>query len=213
MSKKFHKDSEWVSKSLNDSGLSKKEYAEKIGVTRATLDNWIKQGGVSYKNYLSIVDKIEEEAPVYEARRVDESLFKKIPLIDIYAYGSYLDRYDDKEWNDSQRYIPAIVSNDGNYKWFEIRGDSMEDNNNIDSMPEGSYFLGRELYKEHWINIRYKQYPFWIIVHKQKGILCKQITKQVDNIITCHSLNPTVKDFKIDLNEVAQLWYRKKRLI
>jgi transcriptional regulator with XRE-family HTH domain len=50
----FHKNSEWLLNTLKDSGLSKKKFAEKLNISRNTLDNWIKRDGVTYEDFVKI---------------------------------------------------------------------------------------------------------------------------------------------------------------
>lgn len=51
---------------------------------------------------------------------------------------------------------------------------------------------------------------YFVIVHKTDGILVKEIIDHNPDTgeITCHSLNPSpeYEDFKINLNDVAQLF-------
>jgi len=67
------------------------------------------------------------------------------------------------------------------------------------------------LKKEYW-KCKLHLPRIFIIVHRESGILCKEIVEHnCDNgIITCHSFNPQNRDFELDLNDIAQLFYLKE---
>ena len=66
----YHKNSEDLLNLLNNSGLGKKKFTEIIGVSRKTLDNWIAQGGVTFENWLNILDKMQ---PYVELNTQDQT--------------------------------------------------------------------------------------------------------------------------------------------
>jgi hypothetical protein len=69
--------------------------------------------------------------------------------------------------------------------------------------------LARELQRHHWKNkLHIHSTNHWIIVHREYGILIKNIIKHdVDNgIITIHSINPDYPDKELCLDDVDQLF-------
>jgi phage repressor protein C with HTH and peptisase S24 domain len=137
--------------------------------------------------------------------------FRLVPVINRYAYASYVDSWDDPGYIESMQTLPTTEMEDGNYLWFEVKGDSMT-SETYPSIEEGDYILGRELYKHHWQQLQLRRIKVWIIVHRTKGILIKEIVKQDKNIITCHSWNRFIEPFPLDLNDINQLFYFKQLL-
>ncbi|NII81684.1 MULTISPECIES: helix-turn-helix transcriptional regulator [unclassified Pedobacter] len=136
-----------------------------------------------------------------------------MPLVNEYAYAGYLSGYADPEYIEelSKHTIIVTKQHRGNYRAFEIVGDSMDDGSK-ESIPDGSIATGREIQRHLWRSPfhthRFKDY---IIVHKTEGILNKRIIKHdvESGFITCHSLNPdkdTYPDFNIQLDDVKQIF-------
>ena len=61
----FYKNSQFILNCLEHSGLRKYEFAKKLNITRATLDNWINQGGISYDIYM-------ENKEVFDSFYIDQ---------------------------------------------------------------------------------------------------------------------------------------------
>lgn len=139
-------------------------------------------------------------------------------LVGVKAQASYVSAYQDAEFIDDLTEVSWILDRvvKGSYRAFEIMNDSMNDGS-LNSVPDGSYVLGRELGKHLWKDgLRYKQYDKWIIVHRDT-VMCKQIIDHniEEGTITLHSFNtsPEYQDFTISLNEVNQLYNIVKRQI
>ena len=78
------------------------------------------------------------------------------------------------------------------------------------SLSNGDIVLARELNREHWREkLHVSDYPNWIVI-LNNTILCKQIINHnlEGGTIICHSLNPSPEysDFKLNLNDVVQLY-------
>ncbi|AOM76008.1 hypothetical protein BFS30_01810 [Pedobacter steynii] len=136
-----------------------------------------------------------------------------VPLVNEYAYAGYLPGYRDPEYLEELPKHTIIVDkhHKGQYRAFEIVGDSMDDNTK-ESISDGSIATGREIQQHLWTSKfhthRFKDY---IIVHKKHGIIAKRITHHdtETGVITCHSLNPDKNrypDFDIHLDDVRQMF-------
>ncbi|WP_124583927.1 helix-turn-helix transcriptional regulator [Pedobacter sp. KBW06] len=136
-----------------------------------------------------------------------------VPLVNEYAYAGYLPGYRDPEYLEELPKHTIIVDkhHKGQYRAFEIVGDSMDDNTK-ESISDGSIATGREIQQHLWTSKfhthRFKDY---IIVHKKHGIIAKRITHHDTDtgVITCHSLNPDkdrYPDFDIHLDDVRQMF-------
>lgn len=102
----------------------------------------------------------------------------------------------------------------GNYMAFIVKGDSMN-GGRIDDTPDGAKVLGRELGRQHWKDGFLPTKYGWIILCK-KNIFHKDIINldKETGEITCHSRNesPEYADFKLNLNDVYQLFKVIKRI-
>lgn len=148
--------------------------------------------------------------------------YMDVELVSKYAYAGYLCGYGDQEYLLALPRIKVPVDHEakGNYKAFEVKGDSMCDNS-IDSYLDGDIILCREVHRHLWLpKLRINTDDF-VIVHRD-GILLKRIIEQNNETgsITIHSLNPdksAYPDEKLLLNDCLQIFNvikivdRKKR--
>lgn len=132
-----------------------------------------------------------------------------MPLVSRLAYASYTESWDDKDFIETMQTIPTFALEDGNYLWFEVKGDSMSSDASP-SIEEGDYILGRELYREHWDHLQLKRTKVWVIHHQEKGLMLKEIIRQSGSEIECRSWNPIVKNFTLDLKDIVQMFYFKE---
>lgn len=120
--------------------------------------------------------------------------------------------YGDPIYIESLPKYPMIVRtvHKGSYFVFDIDGDSMDDGT-LNSIPDKSKVLAREIKLELWRSrFHYNEFPYFIIVHKTDGILCKEIIKHdvEKGVITCHSLNPNkqmYEDFEVSLDDCLMI--------
>jgi hypothetical protein len=195
-------------------GWTQLDLAKKIGVSLKTISNY-ELGGVipaSKKELLrSVLSETESNntTVISDAKPVTNVDFIQVPLIPVRASAGYLYGYGDMEYIESLPTIPIIVDKTykGKYRCFEISGDSMDDGTRS-AICDKDVVLGREVKREHWKNKLHINDWYFIIVHKTEGITVKQITDH--NIstceITCHPLNPLFNDFKLNLNDVLELY-------
>lgn len=205
---------------IKDLGLKKKELAELIGVRATTVSNTINRKALPDHWKILIKESFpdvnftdyevdENEVHVSEASTNEQDM-RLVPVINKFAYASFIEEWDHPEWLQEQQSIATLCPEDGNYLWFEVKGESMsyEGRNSIE---EGDMVLGRELYKKHWSHLQIRRIKLWIIIHRTRGIMLKEITKQDSNgNIECYSWNPIFDDFTINLNDVVQLFYFKE---
>lgn len=144
-----------------------------------------------------------------EAKPLENFEFVMIPHVPVTARAGYLSGFGDDEYIESLPTIPVIVDKqyNGKYRVFDVDGDSMDNGTRL-SLYDKDKVLCREIKKDLW---QYKLHIndwFFVIVHKEEGVIVKQITEHnVDTCeITCHSLNPLFKDFTINLDDVLELY-------
>lgn len=151
-----------------------------------------------------------ENIKKYDVREIDPE-YIEVELISKYAYAGYLTGYGDIEYLEMLPKVKVIVDRmvRGNYKCFEVKGDSMVDGS-FESWLDGDIVLGREVKRDLWLPKLHINKCDFIIVHKD-GILLKRIISQDNNngTITIHSLNPdksAYPDEEIYLNDVMQIF-------
>lgn len=146
---------------------------------------------------------------VSNATRLETTGFMNVPLVHVRAQCGYLNGFGDDGYIESLPSLPVIVDRTyhGKYMLFEAEGDSMDDGSK-DSICDGDIVLAREVKRDLW---RYKLHIkdwYFIIVHRTEGIAIKKIIDHdvEHGIITCHSLNDMFRDYKVCLDEIAELY-------
>lgn len=142
-----------------------------------------------------------------------------VELVPVHAQAGYLTGYADKEYIEElpKHYITVDRYVRGKYRAFEISGDSMDNGNIKEAMPDGTIATGREVKRDLWCSkFHNHQWPNWIFVHVTEGIVAKQIAKQCldTGIITLRSLNPDkdrYPDFDVNINDIIQIYNVVKR--
>lgn len=135
--------------------------------------------------------------------------FMDVPLIHVRAQCGYLSGYGDLDYVDTLPTLPVIVDRTyhGKYRLFEAEGDSMDDNTR-NAICDGDIVLGREVQRHLWTSRLHIDDWYFIIVHRTDGISIKKIIDHdvEHGIITCHPLNDLFKDYRVWLDEVAELY-------
>lgn len=143
------------------------------------------------------------------ARIYTEFKFKYIPFVCTHAKAGYPSDSNEEDYLKSISDIPVFVNReyDGKLKIFEVEGDSMNNGTNR-SYFDKDKILCKEVEKEMWNKDLHINDWLFVIIHKTKGIVFKQIIDH--NIetgdITCHSFNPDFADFELNLQDVSELY-------
>lgn len=144
-----------------------------------------------------------------EAKSLQNINYKWVSMVPISARAGYLQGYGDETFIESLPQLPVLADREykGKYRIFEVSGDSMFDGS-VSSFCDKDKVLCREVRQDLWkYKLHYKDW-FFVIAHKEEGILLKQITNHdvERGIITCHSLNDMYDDLTINLDDVAELY-------
>lgn len=87
MEQKFYRNSDDVRKLLKDNGLTQRKFEEKTGISRATLNHWLKIGGVTKGNWLKVVSLLSQDGSValssHEVVKRYKDLSDRIKLLEI----------------------------------------------------------------------------------------------------------------------------------
>src|SRR5690348_15126328 len=121
-----------------------------------------------------------------------------IQFVPVKAAAGYLAGYADPEFVDELNTFTLPMLAPGNYRAFEIVGDSML------PIPSGSVIVGEKI--EHVDDV--KSNNTYIVVSKGEGIVYKRIMKnnRAKNKLTLISDNPQYSPYTVNADEVLEIW-------
>lgn len=163
------------------------------------------QGQMSHKIYeLKELKEMSEFPPSEAFLKIYHSKMK-VRLVETKAQAGWCDGYYNEEYLKDMPFvmIDGDQQQNGSYLAFEVYGDSMEPD-----YMEGDIVICREVQRHLWqYKLHYKDWDF-VIAHATQGVMLKEITQHdvEKGIITCHSINPEHRDFKLKLAEVRFLY-------
>ena len=184
-------------------GYTQNGFADAMGVSPRTLWAWehgtqvpkskirimldmLKQAGYdvqAYERQLSIANDVEEPA-----NNVG------IPLLPVNAIGGYVNDDDVSIMEYECERIMSPIR--GAELAVRVSGDSM-----YPRYPNGSMVFIRK----HDPNI-FIEWGSYYVVNTTNGTIIKRITDGDDNTITCSSVNPNFKDFKVARSEIRAMY-------
>jgi len=84
-------------------------------------------------------------------------------------------------------------------RMFPVSGDSMQ------PIPDGSHVIAQ--YVDDWTVVK-NDTPCVVVLKNEDDILFKLVdnTMKLDGTLRLHSLNPSYKPFKVNANEVSEIW-------
>jgi len=121
-----------------------------------------------------------------------------IQFVPVKAAAGYLAGYADPEFIDELNTFTLPMLAPGNYRAFEIIGDSML------PTPSGSVIVGERVESVEEV----KSNNTYIVVSKNEGIVYKRVMKnnRLKNKITLISDNPDYTPYNVNEEEVLELW-------
>ena len=121
-----------------------------------------------------------------------------IHFVPVKAAAGYLTSYADSEFIDELNTFTLPMLTGGDYRAFEIIGDSML------PTPSGSIIVGEKV--ESLEDTKNGQ--AYIVVSKNEGIVYKRIQKnnKSKNKITLESDNPNYQPYQINAEDIVELW-------
>jgi transcriptional regulator with XRE-family HTH domain/uncharacterized ubiquitin-like protein YukD len=121
-----------------------------------------------------------------------------IPFVPVKAAAGYLNGYADPDYIDELNTFTLPMLSGGNYRAFEIMGDSML------PTPSGSIIVGEKVESLEDI----KSNHTYIVVSKSDGIVYKRIEKnnRAKNKLTLLSDNPAYPAYHIAEEDILELW-------
>jgi len=138
----------------------------------------------------------------YLARRRQQKMMSAdrnvIHFVPVKAAAGYLASYADSEFIDELNTFTLPMLSGGNYRAFEIIGDSML------PTPSGSIIVGEKI--EDTADIKSSQ--AYIVVSRNEGIVYKRVEKnnRSKNKLTLVSDNPQYQPYQVNAEDVVELW-------
>lgn len=124
---------------------------------------------------------------------------KKIILVPVKAQAGYLAGYGDQEWIEQLETYSIPGCTNGNYRMFEIEGESM-----FPTFSPGDFVVGRS---ENDCN-SIKEGTIYIIVSRTEGIIIKRVlnAKKTPGKLLLGSDNTSFKPLELECTAVAEMW-------
>jgi phage repressor protein C with HTH and peptisase S24 domain len=121
-----------------------------------------------------------------------------IHFVPVKAAAGYLAGYADSEFIDELNTFTLPMLSGGNYRAFEIIGDSML------PTPSGSIIVGEKVDSMDDV----KNNTAYIVISRNEGIVYKRIVKnnKLKNKLSLVSDNPSFQPYQVNTEDVIELW-------
>lgn len=195
-------------------GWTQEEFANKLRIKRSLLGAYEEERAEPRIDVLEVVCDIfkltlddilrkdlSDNKGNYLAKRRAMKLAQgrpDIPFVPIKAAAGYLAGFEDPEFIDELNTFTLPMLSGGNYRAFEIVGDSML------PTPSGSVIVGEKL--ENLDDV--KNNVACIVVSRNEGIVYKRVQKngRQKNKLTLVSDNPVFHPYTVNAEEVLEMW-------
>ena len=196
-------------------GWTQEEFAVKLGIKRSLIGAYEEERADPRLEVLEIVGdtfKLSlDELLLKDLSNTGESFLAKrrqqkmmsadrnvIHFVPVKAAAGYLAGYADSEFIDELNTFTLPMLAGGNYRAFEIIGDSMM------PTPSGSIIVGEKIDNSEDV----KTDQAYIVVSRNEGIVYKRIVKnnRSKNKLTLVSDNPQYQPYQVNAEDVVELW-------
>ncbi len=197
-------------------GWTQEEFANKLGIKRSLVGAYEEERAEPRIDVLEIVgdifkvtldelllrDLTETKGSNYLAKRRQLKMMSAdrniIHFVPVKAAAGYLAGYADSEFIDELNTFTLPMLSGGNYRAFEIIGDSMM------PTPSGSIIVGEKI--ENIENL--KSNNAYIVVSNSEGIVYKRVIKSNKNKskLTLVSDNPAYQPYQVNTADVLEMW-------
>lgn len=195
-------------------GWTQEEFAKKIRIKRSLLGAYEEERAEPRMDVLEIVadmfkltldellrKDLSESKGNYIAKRRAQKLANgrgDIPFVPVKAAAGYLAGYADPEFVDELNTFTLPMLAGGDYRAFEIVGDSMM------PTPSGSVIVGEKVDSLDEV----KSNNTYIVVSRTDGIVYKRMLKnnRVKNKYTLVSDNPTYQPYTVNAEDILEVW-------
>jgi transcriptional regulator with XRE-family HTH domain len=195
-------------------GWTQEEFAQKLRIKRSLLGAYEEERAEPRIDILEAVadmfkltlddllrrDLTENKGGYLAKRRAQKMANGRsdIPFVPVKAAAGYLTGYADPEFIDELNTFTLPMLGGGDYRAFEIIGDSMM------PTPTGSVIVGERVQDMEEI----KSNQTYILVSKTDGIVYKRLLKnnRQKNKLTLVSDNPAYQPYTINTEDVLEVW-------
>ncbi len=196
-------------------GLTQEEFAIKLNIKRSLLGAYEEERAEPRIDVLELVSDtfkisldellrkdLSEVKGSYLVKRRQQKLMSEnnlIQFVPVKAAAGYLAGYADQEFIDELNTFTLPMLGAGQYRAFEIIGDSMM------PTPSGSIIVGEKI-ENNADSLKNNQ--AYIVVSRSEGIVYKRIVKnnRAKNKLTMVSDNPNYQPYQINAEDVIELW-------
>ncbi len=196
-------------------GWTQEEFANKLGIKRSLIGAYEEERADPRIDILEIVSEIfkltldelllkdlSNTGSSYLAKRRQQKMMSAdrniIHFVPVKAAAGYLAGYADTEFIDELNTFTLPMMSGGNYRAFEIIGDSMM------PTPSGSIIVAEKVDSMEDV----KNNMAYIVVSRNEGIVYKRIVKnnKAKNKLTLVSDNPQYQPYQVNADDVVELW-------
>ncbi len=196
-------------------GWTQEEFAAKLGIKRSLIGAYEEERADPRLEVLEIVGDIfkfslddlllkdlSSTSGNFLAKRRQQKMMisdrNLIHFVPVKAAAGYLAGYADSEFIDELNTFTLPMLSGGNYRAFEIIGDSML------PTPSGSIIVGEKIDNAEDV----KNDQAYIVISRHEGIVYKRVVKnnRVKNKLTLVSDNPQYQPYQVNAEDVVELW-------
>lgn len=195
-------------------GWTQEEFANKLRIKRSLLGAYEEERAEPRIEVLEVVcdmfkltlddilrKDLTDNKDNYLAKRRAQKLAggrKDIPFVPVKAAAGYLAGYADPEFVDELNTFTLPMLAGGDYRAFEIVGDSML------PTPSGSVIVGERVENLEAV----KNSATYIVVSRNEGIVYKRVIKnnRTKNKYTLVSDNQTYQPYSVNAEDILELW-------
>lgn len=195
-------------------GWTQEEFAQKLRIKRSLLGAYEEERAEPRIDILEVVadmfrltlddllrKDVSDSKTNYIAKRRAQKMASgrmDIPFVPVKAAAGYLAGYADPEFVDELNTFTLPMLAGGDYRAFEIVGDSMM------PTPSGSVIVGERV--QHLEEVKSNQ--TYIVVSRTDGIVYKRILKnnRQKNKLTFVSDNPTYQPYLVSAEDIMEVW-------
>ena len=196
-------------------GWTQEEFAVKLGIKRSLIGAYEEERADPRLEVLEIVGDtfklsldelllkdLSNTGDSFLAKRRQQKMISSdrnvIHFVPVKAAAGYLAGYADSEFIDELNTFTLPMLAGGNYRAFEIIGDSMM------PTPSGSIIVGEKVDNSEDV----KNDQAYIVVSRHEGIVYKRIVRnnRSKNKLTLVSDNPQYQPYQVNAEDVVELW-------
>ncbi len=195
-------------------GWTQEEFAQKLRIKRSLLGAYEEERAEPRIDVLEVVadmfkltlddllrrDVSDNKTSYISRRRVQKMVQGRgdIPFVPVKAAAGYLAGFADPEFIDELNTFTLPMLSGGDYRAFEIVGDSMM------PTPSGSVIVGEKVQSLEEL----KTNNTYVVVSKTEGIVYKRVLKnnRQKNKYIMVSDNPAYQPYSVNADEIMEVW-------